>query len=74
MVAVPHARTGERACAAVVSTNDALALSDLQGFLRDAGLATQKWPEDLRLVAELPRTASGKVPKFLLREAFQASC
>jgi len=73
VVAVPHARTGERACAAVVSTNNALALSDLQGFLHDAGLATQKWPEDLRLVAELPRTASGKVQKFLLREAFQAS-
>ena len=54
----------------MVSTNDSLGLGDLQAFLRDAGLATQKWPEDLRLVAELPRTASGKVQKFLLRETF----
>jgi cyclohexanecarboxylate-CoA ligase len=72
VVAVPDVRTGERACAAVVSSNRALGLADLQEFLRSAGLATQKWPEDLRLVAELPRTASGKVQKFLLREAFGA--
>ena len=70
VVAVPDARTGERACAAVVSTNHGLVLADLQAFLRDAGLATQKWPETLRLVPELPRTASGKVQKFLLRDAF----
>jgi cyclohexanecarboxylate-CoA ligase len=70
VVAIPDERTGERACAAVVSTNEGLVLADLQAFLRDAGLATQKWPEAMRLVPELPRTASGKVQKFLLRDAF----
>jgi acyl-coenzyme A synthetase/AMP-(fatty) acid ligase len=31
------------------------------------GLAKQKWPEELHEVTDFPRTASGKVQKFLLR-------
>jgi acyl-CoA synthetase (AMP-forming)/AMP-acid ligase II len=31
-------------------------------------LAKQKWPESLRIVADLPRTPSGKVQKFRLRQ------
>jgi acyl-CoA synthetase len=30
-------------------------------------LARQKWPESLHVVADFPRTASGKVQKFVLR-------
>jgi cyclohexanecarboxylate-CoA ligase len=71
VVALPDSRTGERACAAVVSRRADLSLPELQVFLRAAGVATQKWPEELRIVAELPRTASGKVQKFLLRNAFR---
>ena len=33
----------------------------------DIGLARQKWPEELRLVEDLPRTASGKIRKVDLR-------
>ena len=33
-----------------------------------AGLARQKWPEDLREVEDYPRTASGKVQKYLVRQ------
>jgi acyl-CoA synthetase (AMP-forming)/AMP-acid ligase II len=33
-----------------------------------SGLARQKWPEDLRAVEDYPRTASGKVQKFLVRQ------
>ena len=33
-----------------------------------AGLARQKWPESLHVVADLPRTPSGKVQKFRLRQ------
>jgi non-ribosomal peptide synthetase component E (peptide arylation enzyme) len=32
-----------------------------------AGLARAKWPEDLRLVEDFPRTPSGKVQKVVLR-------
>ena len=30
-------------------------------------MARQKWPEELRLVDDFPRTASGKVQKFKVR-------
>jgi acyl-CoA synthetase (AMP-forming)/AMP-acid ligase II len=33
-----------------------------------AGLARQKWPEEVRDIDELPRTPSGKVKKFELRQ------
>jgi acyl-coenzyme A synthetase/AMP-(fatty) acid ligase len=31
-------------------------------------MATQKWPEELHEVDDFPRTASGKVQKFLVRQ------
>ena len=33
-----------------------------------AGLTRQKWPEEIRIVDELPRTPSGKIQKFVLRQ------
>ena len=36
--------------------------------LEAAGLARQKWPEEVRSVEEFPRTPSGKVQKFVLRQ------
>ena len=36
-----------------------------------AGLARQKWPESIHVVDELPRTPSGKVQKFVLRNALR---
>jgi len=43
-------------------------LDALRAHLRERGLARQKWPESLHVVEELPRTPSGKVKKFVLRE------
>jgi cyclohexanecarboxylate-CoA ligase len=68
VVAYPDAVLGERACAYVVGEPD-LTLASLTAFLRTRGIANQKLPERLRLVGELPKTASGKVQKFVLREA-----
>lgn len=70
VVAVPDPASGERACAVVVSANPALSLDDLRTHLRARGVAVQKWPEQLELASDLPRTASGKVQKFLLRRQF----
>jgi acyl-CoA synthetase (AMP-forming)/AMP-acid ligase II len=42
-------------------------LADVTAHLSRVGLARQKWPEDLRLVDEFPRTASGKIRKIDLR-------
>ena len=43
-------------------------LASMRAHLEAAGLARQKWPEELRSVDEFPRTPSGKVQKFVLRQ------
>jgi cyclohexanecarboxylate-CoA ligase len=67
VIAMPDAERGERVCAVVVTDVRGLLLDDLTQHLSQRGLAKQKWPEQLELVTELPRTASGKVQKFVLR-------
>jgi cyclohexanecarboxylate-CoA ligase len=37
-------------------------------FLAEKGVARQYWPRWLELIVELPRTASGKIRKFELRD------
>jgi acyl-CoA synthetase (AMP-forming)/AMP-acid ligase II len=66
VVAAPDERLGERACAFV--RGRAPTLADVQAAMADAGLAKQKWPEDVREIDVFPRTASGKVQKFVLRQ------
>jgi acyl-CoA synthetase (AMP-forming)/AMP-acid ligase II len=66
VVAAPDARLGEHACAFIRGT--APSMADVQAAMSAAGLARQKWPEELREIAELPRTASGKIQKFVLRQ------
>ena len=69
VVAMPDEVLGERACAFVVTAPGAeLDLVGLRRFLTERGLAIQKVPERLELLTELPRTPSGKVQKFKLRE------
>lgn len=69
IIGIPDEVLGERACAFVVPAGDAEpSLDDLRAHLLAAGFAVQKSPERLEIVAELPRTASGKVQKFRLRE------
>jgi len=70
VVSAPDPRLGEHA-AAVVRVRDGLSaptLSEIGAHLAAAGLARQKVPESLYVVSELPRTPSGKVQKFRLRE------
>lgn len=70
VVAAPDERLGERAAAVVrMREGEAVpALDAVRAHLAAAGLAKQKWPESIHQVAEFPRTASGKVQKFRLRE------
>jgi acyl-CoA synthetase len=69
VVAAPDGRLGEHGCAFVRLDGDGpeLALPMLQSHLAASGLGRQKWPEELRLVDDLPRTPSGKVRKADLR-------
>ncbi|MBV9252831.1 MAG: AMP-binding protein, partial [Actinobacteria bacterium] len=69
VVAEPDDRLGERAAAVVRPKPDRAAptVEDMRVHLDAAGLARQKWPESVYEVAELPRTPSGKVQKYVLR-------
>jgi cyclohexanecarboxylate-CoA ligase len=69
IVAMPDARLGERACAFVVlRSSSPLDFERMQHYLDACQVAKQYWPERLEIVAELPRTPSGKVQKYVLRE------
>jgi len=43
-------------------------LDDLRAHFAEAGLAKQKWPEELDVVEDFPRTASGKIQKYRVRQ------
>jgi acyl-CoA synthetase (AMP-forming)/AMP-acid ligase II len=65
----PHPRLGEGVCAFVVARPDRqVTAASLVALLRDGGMAPQKWPERVEIVEQLPRTASGKVRKNVLRD------
>lgn len=69
VVGFPDARLGERGCAFIVPRSGCtIDLTAVQAYLGEARMAKQFWPERIELVAELPRTASGKIQKFKLRE------
>jgi cyclohexanecarboxylate-CoA ligase len=66
---MPDERLAERACAFVRPKADArLDLRELTRFLAAEGMAKPYWPERLELLTEMPRTPSGKIQKFKLRE------
>jgi acyl-CoA synthetase (AMP-forming)/AMP-acid ligase II len=69
VVAAPHPRLGEQVCAFVRVDPGSLPpdVAAVRRSLGSAGLARQKWPEQVRVVDELPRTPSGKVKKEELR-------
>ena len=70
VVAMPDERLGERACAYVaLRPGQSLAFEEMVAFLIETRIARQYVPERLEIVSEMPRTASGKIQKFALREA-----
>jgi cyclohexanecarboxylate-CoA ligase len=75
VVGLPDERLGERACAVVVPTNPSAPpdLADLTAQLSAARMARHFWPEHLVIVEELPKTPSGKVQKYVLRESVMAN-
>ena len=70
IVAMPDPRLGERACAYVVPRPGAEpSLEALCQFLIEQGTAKTYLPERLELLEAMPRTPTGKIQKFRLREA-----
>jgi acyl-CoA synthetase len=75
VVAAPDERLGEHGCAFIRPAPGAEVpdLAALRDHLEAAGLARQKWPEEIRELADFPRTPSGKVQKFALRARLRRS-
>ncbi len=72
VIGVPDPRYQETVCAVVVRGEGAeLKEVDVVSHCLER-LASYKKPRHVAFVAELPRTASGKVRKFVLRERFEA--
>jgi non-ribosomal peptide synthetase component E (peptide arylation enzyme) len=69
LVAMPDARTGEKACAFIVAAAEQQAPTkdEIQRFLDGRGVAKFKWPERVEARAELPRTNIQKIDKKKLR-------
>ena len=72
VIGLPDPKVGERCCAVVVSQDprDPLSFDEMVGHLRAQDLMVQKIPEQLELLAELPRNPSGKVLKNDLRSRY----
>nr|WP_245406191.1 MULTISPECIES: AMP-binding protein [unclassified Peribacillus] len=70
VIAVPDSRLQEKACACISmkTGKSPITMDSLQEFLSEKGLAKQYWPEFLEIMDDFPRTASGKIQKFRLRE------
>jgi acyl-coenzyme A synthetase/AMP-(fatty) acid ligase len=69
VVGMPDERLGEKVCAYLVFADpDApMTLEDVTSYLREHKVATQKLPERLEMVTEMPMTATGKIQKHVLR-------
>jgi acyl-CoA synthetase (AMP-forming)/AMP-acid ligase II len=74
VVAAPDLKYGEHATAVLRMHpgQDLPSLEEVQAHFGACGMARQKWPEELQLVDDFPRTASGKVQKFKVRQLVAA--
>lgn len=70
VVAMPDERLGERSCAYVVlkAPHHSLSLEEVVAFFSRKRVAKYKYPEHIVVIEKLPRTASCKIQKFLLRK------
>lgn len=70
IIGMPDERLGERICAYVVLSDpeETLHLEQLISYLAERKIPKRFWPERLEIIDQIPRTASGKVKKYLLKE------
>ncbi len=72
VIGLPDPERGERVCAVVQLAEgaDGLDLAEVAAFCREAGLMTQKIPEQLEIRTDWPRAGTGKIVKRTLREEY----
>jgi cyclohexanecarboxylate-CoA ligase len=69
IVGYPDARLGEKACAFVtVKSGHSFTLEEMSRYLSEHQVTRQYHPERLELMEDLPKTPSGKLQKFKLRD------
>ncbi len=70
VVVYPDERLGEKACAYFVLHNPAepITLEMVQEHMKKENVAKYKWPERVEIIDEIPKNASGKVLKYVLRD------
>jgi non-ribosomal peptide synthetase component E (peptide arylation enzyme) len=75
VIGLPDQRTGERVCAVIELTTQAQPLNVelVASYLEEAGLRRVAWPEQIEIVASLPRNVAGKIDKPALRAALAPS-
>ena len=74
IVGFPDERLGERACAYVILRPGAsMTLPEMVAYLKEQKMAVQYIPERLEVVEDVPRTPSGKIQKFKLRDMAKTS-
>jgi cyclohexanecarboxylate-CoA ligase len=73
VIGLPDAASGERVCACLVLRPGAppFTLAELRRFMTEKQVMRQKIPEQLEILPELPRNATGKVLKHELRARFR---
>ncbi|GFG95413.1 AMP-binding protein [Mycobacterium timonense] len=73
VVSAPDARLGEHAAAVLrIKAGHVMpTLDEVRAHFERAGVAKQKWPESLHQVDDYPRTASGKVQKYVVRQSIR---
>lgn len=69
VVAAPDERLGEKVCAfLLLAEGGEISKEDIKAHFLSLQVAKQKIPERIEIVEELPRTPTGKVKKFELRD------
>lgn len=63
IVGFPDERLGERICAVVEPRDEKPGLDELVSFASARGLPKRQWPEVIRYIDAMPRTAAGKIRK-----------
>lgn len=73
IVGYPDARLGEKACAFVtVKPGHTFSIEEMSRYLSEHQVTRQYHPERLEIMEDLPKTPSGKLQKFKLRESAKA--
>lgn len=68
LIGLPDPRLGENPCIFVIpKPGKSIELMDIREFLTNRGVARYKLPEHIRIVETLPRTLTGKLVRYVLR-------